>query len=144
MLGAVFLAVLLGSLLVGRYALSPGQLVHMLWARISGGAADCPLSDDKGGVLAAARRRRRPGGERPWRCPARRIRACSAIPWCRRTFWGLHRCGLRRGSGHSAGGGIIWHLRRCVLLRTAGGGGGLAGQPPVQSPPGGGPDPSGA
>lgn len=46
-LGAVFLAVLLGSLLVGRYALSPGQLVHMLWARITGGAADWPLSDDK-------------------------------------------------------------------------------------------------
>lgn len=46
-LGAVFLAVLLGSLLVGRYALSPGQLVHMLWTRISGGAADWPLSDDK-------------------------------------------------------------------------------------------------
>ena len=38
-LGAVFLAVLLGSLLVGRYALSPGQLVHMLWARVTGGAA---------------------------------------------------------------------------------------------------------
>ena len=46
-LGAVFLAVLLGSLLVGRYALSPGQLVHMLWARVTGGAADWPLSDDK-------------------------------------------------------------------------------------------------
>ena len=46
-LGAVFLAVLLGSLLLGRYALSPGQLVHMLWARISGGAADWPISDDK-------------------------------------------------------------------------------------------------
>lgn len=46
-LGAVFLAVLLGSLLVGRYALSPGQLVHMLWTRISGGAADWPISDDK-------------------------------------------------------------------------------------------------
>lgn len=46
-LGAVFLAVLLGSLLLGRYALSPGQLVHMLWTRISGGAADWPLSDDK-------------------------------------------------------------------------------------------------
>ena len=46
-LGAVFLAVLLGSLLVGRYALSPGQLVHMLWARISGGSADWPISDDK-------------------------------------------------------------------------------------------------
>ena len=29
-LGAVFLAVLLGSLLLGRYALSPGQLLHML------------------------------------------------------------------------------------------------------------------
>ena len=48
-LGAVFLAVLLGSLLVGRYALSPGQLVHMLWTRISGGAADWPISDDKVG-----------------------------------------------------------------------------------------------
>ena len=47
MLGAVFLAVLLGSLLVGRYALSPGQLVHMLWTRITGGAADWPISDDK-------------------------------------------------------------------------------------------------
>lgn len=46
-LGAVFLAVLLGSLLVGRYALSPGQLVHMLWTRISGGAVDWPISDDK-------------------------------------------------------------------------------------------------
>ena len=46
-LGAVFLVVLLGSLLVGRYALSPGQLVHMLWTRISGGAADWPISDDK-------------------------------------------------------------------------------------------------
>ena len=46
-LGAIFLAVLLGSLLVGRYALSPGQLVHMLWTRISGGAADWPISDDK-------------------------------------------------------------------------------------------------
>ena len=47
MLGAVFLAVLLGSLLVGRYALSPGQLVQMLWTRITGGAADWPISDDK-------------------------------------------------------------------------------------------------
>ena len=46
-LGAVFLAVLLGSLLVGRYTLSPGQLVHMLWTRITGGAADWPISDDK-------------------------------------------------------------------------------------------------
>lgn len=46
-LGAVFLAVLLGSLLVGRYALSPGLLVHMLWTRISGGTADWPISDDK-------------------------------------------------------------------------------------------------
>ena len=46
-LGAVFLAVLLGSLLVGRYALSPGQLVQMLWTRITGGAADWPISDDK-------------------------------------------------------------------------------------------------
>ena len=46
-LGAVFLAVLLGSLLVGRYALSPGQRVHMLWTRITGGAADWPISDDK-------------------------------------------------------------------------------------------------
>ena len=46
-LGAIFLAVLLGSLLVGRYALSPGQLVHMLWVRITGGAADWPISDDK-------------------------------------------------------------------------------------------------
>ena len=52
-LGAVFLAVLMGSLLVGRYALSPGQLVHMLWTRISGGAADWPISDDK--VIFAVR-----------------------------------------------------------------------------------------
>ena len=47
MLGAVFLAVLLGSLLVGRYALSPGQLLHMLWTKVTGGAADWPISDDK-------------------------------------------------------------------------------------------------
>ena len=46
-LGAVFLAVLLGSLLLGRYALSPGQLLHMLWTKVTGGAADWPLSDDK-------------------------------------------------------------------------------------------------
>ena len=35
-LGAVFLAVLLGSLLLGRYALSPGQLLHMLWTKVTG------------------------------------------------------------------------------------------------------------
>lgn len=46
-LGAVFLAVLLGSLLLGRYALSTGQLLHMLWTKVTGGAADWPLSDDK-------------------------------------------------------------------------------------------------
>lgn len=46
-LGAVFLAMLLGSLLLGRYALSPGQLLHMLWTKVTGGAADWPLSDDK-------------------------------------------------------------------------------------------------
>ena len=46
-MGAVFLAVLLGSLLLGRYALSPGQLLHMLWTKVTGGAADWPLSDDK-------------------------------------------------------------------------------------------------
>ena len=38
---------LLGSLLLGRYALSPGQLLHMLWTKVTGGAADWPLSDDK-------------------------------------------------------------------------------------------------
>lgn len=47
MLGLVFVLALLGSLLLGRYALSPGQLLHMLWTRITGGAADWPLSDDK-------------------------------------------------------------------------------------------------
>lgn len=52
-LGAVFLAMLLGSLLLGRYALSPGQLLHMLWTKVTGGAADWPLSDDK--VVFAAR-----------------------------------------------------------------------------------------
>lgn len=52
-LGAVFLAVLLGSLLLGRYALSPGQLLHMLWTKVTGGAADWPLSDDK--VMFAVR-----------------------------------------------------------------------------------------
>ena len=82
-LGAVFLAVLLGSLLLGRYALSPGQLLHMLWTKVTGGAADWPLSDDK--VVFAVRL---PWWERRWRCPARRIRGCSATPWCRRTFWG--------------------------------------------------------
>ena len=46
-LGAVFLAVLLGSLLLGRSALSPGQLLHMLWTKVTGDAADWPLSDDK-------------------------------------------------------------------------------------------------
>ena len=46
-LGAVFLAVLLGSLLLGRYALSPGQLLHMLWTKVTGGAAYWPRSDDQ-------------------------------------------------------------------------------------------------
>ena len=46
-LGAVFLAAPLGSLLLGRYDLSPGQLLHMLWTKVTGGAADWPLSDDK-------------------------------------------------------------------------------------------------
>lgn len=46
-LGAVFLAALLGSLLLGRYDLSPGQLLHMLWTKVTDGAADWPLSDDK-------------------------------------------------------------------------------------------------
>lgn len=46
-LGAVFLAAVLGSLLLGRYDLSPGQLLHMLWTKVTGGAADWPLSDDK-------------------------------------------------------------------------------------------------
>ena len=45
-LGAVFLAALLGSLLLGRYDLSPGQLLHMLWTTVTGGAADWPLCDD--------------------------------------------------------------------------------------------------
>ena len=49
-LGAVFLAVLLGSLLLGRYALSPGQLLHMLWTKVTGGAADWPLRRDLGSV----------------------------------------------------------------------------------------------
>lgn len=47
MLGLVFVLELLGSLLLGRYALSPGQLLHMLWTKVTGGAADWPLSDDK-------------------------------------------------------------------------------------------------
>lgn len=47
MLGLVFVLALLGSLLLGRYALSPGQLLHMLWTKVTGGAADWPLSDDK-------------------------------------------------------------------------------------------------
>ena len=47
LLGAAFLAVLLASLLLGRYALSPRQLLHMLWTKVTGGAADWPLSDDK-------------------------------------------------------------------------------------------------
>lgn len=53
MLGLVFVLALLGSLLLGRYALSPGQLLHMLWTKVTGGAADWPLSDDK--VLFAVR-----------------------------------------------------------------------------------------
>lgn len=47
MLGLVFVLALLGSLLLGRYALSPGQLLHMLWTKVTDGAADWPLSDDK-------------------------------------------------------------------------------------------------
>jgi nicotinamidase-related amidase len=60
-LGAVFLAVLLGSLLLGRYALSPGQLLHMLWTKVTGGAADWPLSDDK--VVFAVRHYRADGSD---------------------------------------------------------------------------------
>lgn len=47
LLGAVLILVVLASLLLGRYALSPGQLLHMLWTKVTGGAADWPVSDDK-------------------------------------------------------------------------------------------------
>ena len=47
LLGGVCLLLLLGSMLVGRYGLSAGKLLHMLWTRLTGGAADWPVSDEK-------------------------------------------------------------------------------------------------
>ena len=80
-LGAVFLAVLLGSLLLGRYALSPGQLLHMLWTKVTGGAADWPLSDDK--VVFAVRLPSTPSSRR------RSATGAAAPPsvWRRYTPW---------------------------------------------------------
>ena len=47
LLGGVCLLLLLGSMLVGRYGLSAGKLLHMLWTRLTGGAADWSVSDEK-------------------------------------------------------------------------------------------------
>ena len=47
LLGGVCLLLLLGSMLVGRYSLSAGKLLHMLWTRLTGGAADWSVSDEK-------------------------------------------------------------------------------------------------
>ena len=34
-------------MLVGRYGLSVDKLLHMLWTRLTGGAADWSVSDEK-------------------------------------------------------------------------------------------------
>ena len=47
LLGGVCLLLLLGSMLVGRYGLSVDKLLHMLWTRLTGGAADWSVSDEK-------------------------------------------------------------------------------------------------
>ena len=47
LLGGVCLLLLLGSMLVGRYGLSAGKFLHMLWTRLTGGAADWSVSDEK-------------------------------------------------------------------------------------------------
>ena len=47
LLGGVCLLLLLGSMLVGRYGLSVDKLLHMLWTRPTGGAADWSVSDEK-------------------------------------------------------------------------------------------------
>lgn len=47
LLGGVCLLLLLASMLVGRYGLSAGKLLHMLWTRLTGGAADWSVSDEK-------------------------------------------------------------------------------------------------
>lgn len=47
LLGGVCLLLLLGSMLVGRYGLSAGKLLHMLWTRLTGGAVDWSVSDEK-------------------------------------------------------------------------------------------------
>lgn len=144
-LGAVFLAVLLGSLLLGRYALSPGQLLHMLWTKVTGGAADWPLSDDK--VVFAVRLPRVAAAALVGAALAGVRRGVSGdVPQPHGVAGhsgGLRRRRLRRGGGHPAGGGLFRHFRRRLLLRSAGRGGGVAGEPPVQNKPDGGPDFSG-
>ena len=47
LLGGVCLLLLLGSMLVGRYGLSVDKLLHMLWTRLTGVAADWSVSDEK-------------------------------------------------------------------------------------------------
>lgn len=144
-LGAVFLAVLLGSLLLGRYALSPGQLLHMLWTKVTGGAADWPLSDDK--VVFAVRL--------PRVAAAALVGAALAVSGA--AYQGMFRnpmvspdiLGASTGAGFGAavaillGAGYFGISRRRLLLRSAGRGGGVAGEPPVQNKPDGGPDFSG-
>ncbi|MFR7893612.1 MAG: FecCD family ABC transporter permease [Dysosmobacter sp.] len=82
LLGGVCLLLLLGSMLVGRYGLSAGKLLHMLWTRLTGGAADWSVSDEK--VVFAVRLPRIAAAALVWRGaggrPARRYQGMFRNP----------------------------------------------------------------
>lgn len=110
-LGAVFLAVLLGSLLLGRYALSPGQLLHMLWTKVTGGAADWPLSDDK--VVFAVRLP--PGGGGCLVGAALAVSGAAYQGMFRNPMVSPDILGASTGAGFGAGSG---HPAGCGLFRA--------------------------
>lgn len=144
LLGGVCLLLLLGSMLVGRYGLSVDKLLHMLWTRLTGGAADWSVSDEK--VVFAIRL--------PRIAAAALVGAALAVsgtayqgmfrnPMVSPDILGLHRRRLRRSAGYPAGGRVFRHLPVRLLLRPAGRGGGVAGEPSVSLRPHGGADPGG-
>lgn len=112
LLGGVCLLLLLGSMLVGRYGLSVDKLLHMLWTRLTGGAADWSVSDEK---VVFAIRLPRIAAAAAGGCGAGRLRhgLSGNVPQPHGVAGysgGLHRRRLRRSAGYPAGGRVFRHL----------------------------------
>ena len=128
----------------GATVLSAGKLLHMLWTKVTGGAADWSVSDEK--VVFAIRL--------PRMAAAPLVGAALAVPGT--AYQGMFRNPMvspdilgpppAQASARqwlSCWGRVFRHFRRRLLLRPAGRGGGVAGEPPVQNKPHGGADFSG-